>query len=110
MKGRHHRETGGANLAAEDLAKKNQRYTYESKVQDEAEERKKGGRVKRKHGGEVHRSGCKCAKCEGGPVEGEKSMARADRKPRKAGGATGNPFSSARAGTNPPGHKAELMD
>lgn len=110
MKGRAHRETGGVNLAADDLAKKNQRYTYESKVNNEAEERKAGGRTKRKHGGEVHRSGCKCAKCEGGAVEGGKSHMRADRKPRKAGGATGNPFSSARSGTNPPGHKTEAMD
>lgn len=104
------RATGGVNLAAEDLAKKNQKYTYQSKVNDEAEERKSGGRTKRKHGGEVHRSGCKCPKCEGGAVEGSKSMARADRKPRKAGGSTGNPFSSARTGTLPAGHKAETMD
>jgi hypothetical protein len=110
MKSRKGRETGGVNLAAEDLAKKNQRYTYQSKVNDEAEERKAGGRTKRKHGGEVHRSGCKCAKCEGGSVDGEKSKMRADRKPRKSGGATANPFSSARTGINPPGHKSEIMD
>lgn len=107
MKGK---ATGGVNLAADDLAKKNMKYTADSNVNREAEERKAGGRIKRRHGGEVHRSGCKCAKCEGGSVDGDKGAARADRKPRKAGGSTGNPFSSARAGTNPPGHKAEAMD
>lgn len=111
MKGRSARATGGVNQAADDLDKKNQRYTYQSKVNDEAEERKKGGRVKRRHGGEVHRSGCDCPKCSGGKVEGEKGKMRADRKARKSGGsATSNPFSSARAGTPPSGHKAELMD
>lgn len=110
MKSRKHRETGGTNLADDDLNKKNQRYTYQSKVQDEAEERKKGGRIKRRHGGEVHRSGCDCPKCSGGKVDGDKGAMRADRKPRKAGGATGNPFSSARAGTPPSGHKVESMD
>lgn len=109
MKGRAKRETGGANLAADDLATKNMKYTADSNVNREAEERKGGGRIKRKHGGEVHRSGCKCAKCEGGPVEGDKAEARADRKPRKAGGATGSPFSSAKGGSPPAGHKVQTV-
>lgn len=97
MKGRKNREAGGVNLADDDLSKKNQRYTYQSNVNDEAEERKKGGRAKRKRGGD-----CK--------VEGEKTMARADRKPRKSGGsATSNPFSSARSGTAPAGHKVQSV-
>ncbi len=110
MRGRKARETGGVNLADDDLDKKNQRYTYQSNVNDEAEERKKGGRTKRKHGGEVHKSGCDCPKCSGGPVEGAKAGARADRKPRKSGGsATSNPFSSAKAGTPPAGHKVQSV-
>lgn len=109
MKGRSAKASGGVNLADDDLKTKNQRYTYQSKVQDEAEERKAGGRVKRKHGGEVHRSGCACAKCGGGKVDGDKGAMRADRKPRKAGGSTGNPFSSAKSGTAPPGHKVESV-
>ena len=35
----------------QDLKSKNQRYTYQSHVEDEAEERKHGGRAKKKHVG-----------------------------------------------------------
>lgn len=112
MKGRKHRETGGTNEAKMDLDDKPaNRSGPDHKINDEAEERKAGGRTARKHGGEVHRSTCKCAKCWGGKVEGEKSMGRADRKPRKSGGsanATANPFSSARHGTPAPGRKVEM--
>ena len=73
MKGRKHRASGGVNEAAEDLKHKNQRYTYQSKVNDEAEERKHGGRTRkaRKHGGHVH---------------GDMAKHHAGRKPRKSGG------------------------
>lgn len=94
MKGRKHRDTGGANLAADDLKTKNQKYTYESKVNDEAEERKRGGKVKK----------------EAGKIEGVLAKHHAGRKPRKNGGRTGsdsNPFTSARHGTQPSGHKTE---
>lgn len=113
MKGKS-KSTGGVNEAAEDLAMKPEARDNAKKIEAEATERKHGGRMKRKHGGEVHHSRCKCEKCsggaverkEGGKVEGESKM-HAGRKPRKSGGranATDNPFSSARAGTNPPGH------
>lgn len=82
----------------EDLAKKNQRYTYESKVNDEAEERKRGGKVKKKNVGKV---------------KGE-AKPNAGRMPRKSGGRAGgsnaSPFSSARAGTPPKGHKTTAID
>lgn len=108
MKGRSARATGGVNAAEEDLGKKNMRYTAQSNVNSEAEERKGGGRVKRRHGGEVHGSKCKCEKCMGG-MAGDKSAARSDRKPRKSGGsATASPFSSAKSGTAPAGHKVEM--
>jgi hypothetical protein len=47
----------------------------------------------------------------GGKVHGKASH-RADRKPRKSGGRAGSdssPFSSARNGTAPAGHKAQLI-
>jgi hypothetical protein len=81
----------------QDLKEKNQRYTYQSKVNDEAEERKHGGRTK-KHVGKVH---------------GMHAMHHAGRKPRKAGGRTGsnmNPLSSAHHGTPPKGHKDVEID
>jgi hypothetical protein len=53
------------------------------------------------------------AKKHGGKAMGEKSMARADRTPRKAGGRTGsnmNPFSSAHKGTAPKGRAGLEMN
>lgn len=93
MKGRHHREAGGRNDAEEDLKTKNMRYTADSNVNTEAEERKKGGRAKKKHVA----------------VSGDMAKGRADRKPRKDGGRASNenPFSSAKAGTPAPGRRVE---
>lgn len=82
MKGRAKRASGGVNEMAQDAAKKNLRYTYQSNVNDEAEERKRGGKVGMKAKG------------------GEK--ADMGRMPRKSGGRTGsnmNPLSSAASGT-----------
>lgn len=133
---RAHKNTGGANEPEEDLKVKNQRYTYQSKVNDEAEERKRGGKVGMKHGDEHHHHSCKCHKCSGGRVERkagghvhhekpehlkhakhvghvEGAMAKhhAGRMPRKSGGRTGSdehPYSSARKGENPPGRKTDM--
>lgn len=99
MKHRHEvsrkpRATGGVNDAAEDLKTKPVRYTG-GKPEEEAEERKAGGRAK-KHVG---------------AVKGEHAKARADHKPRKNGGRVGadkNPFSSARNGSPAPGRKVEM--
>ena len=96
MKGRKHKATGGVNEAAEDLGSKNMRYTYQSKVNDEAEERKHGGRAKKKHVGKMH---------------GEAAKHHAGRKPRKSGGratSDANPFTSARHGTPAKGRKLEM--
>jgi hypothetical protein len=87
MKGRSKRASGGVNQMAEDAAKKNMRYTYQSNVNDEAEERKRGGKAV-------------------GKVKGMKGKADMGRKPRKSGGRAGsnmNPLSSAAAGTPPKG-------
>lgn len=91
MKGRKSRATGGVNEAAEDMGKKNQRYTYQSKVNDEAEERKRGGRTGMKAAGEAGKS-------------------HAGRKARKSGGRAGaNPFAfAAHAGTPPKGRKLQM--
>lgn len=97
MKGRKHRETGGANEAEEDLKSKPEARTNAKEIDEEAEERKHGGRTKRKHGGKLM-----------GKVEGEKGAHHAGRKPRKSGGRTGsdgNPFTTARSGTDAPGRK-----
>lgn len=90
-------KTGDADYKADEKTK-NDRYTFESKVNDEAEERKRGGRAKKK---------------EGGKVKGCAPMARADRKPRKSGGRTGsnsNPLSSAHAGKPAKGRSVEQID
>jgi hypothetical protein len=91
MKGRIARKDGGpakgVNQMAEDSSKKNMRYTYQSKVNDEAEERKRGGKAV-------------------GKVKGAKGKADMGRSPRKSGGRTGsnmNPLSSAAKGTSAPG-------
>jgi len=94
MKNRKGRSTGGTNEASADLGKKNARFTFQSKVNDEAEERKSGGRAKK----------------DCGKPDGDKGMGNAGRKPRKAGGratSDANPFTSARHGTPAPGRKVE---
>jgi hypothetical protein len=98
MKGRKHRETGGANEPEEDVKTKPEERTNAKKIDSEAEEMKKGGRAKRKHGG----------KTEVGKVDGEHGMHHAGRKPRKSGGKASSdqtPFTSARKGEDPPGRK-----
>jgi hypothetical protein len=94
-KGRHHKATGGVNEASEDMNLKNQKYTYESNVNDEATKRKHGGRTKKHHSM---------------MVDGEHAKHHAGRKPRKSGGratSDANPFTSARHGTPPKDHKVE---
>lgn len=98
MKGRKSRGTGGANEAEEDVKDKPEPRTNAKEIDSEAEEMKKGGRAKRRHGGKSV-----------GKVEGEKGHMHAGRKPRKAGGRTsgsdGNPFTSARKGKDAPGRE-----
>jgi hypothetical protein len=87
MKGRSKRASGGVNQMAEDAKMKNMRYTYQSNVNDEAEERKRGGKAV-------------------GKVKGMKGKMDMGRKPRKSGGRTGSnmsPLSSAAKGTPAPG-------
>jgi hypothetical protein len=105
MKGRKGKANGGemdspktgTKEYEQDLKRKNLRYTYQSNVNDEAEERKSGGRAKKKHVGKV---------------QGD-SKAHAGRKARKSGGRTSSdasPLSSAHAGTPPKGHKTLDID
>lgn len=122
-----HRETGGRNDAEEDLKDKPEARTNAKKIDGEAEELKKGGRAKRKKGGEVRkhhvdhegklmkrperkRGGAMMEHKKHVEVHGEHEKHRADRKPRKDGGRTGadsHPFSSARKGEVPKGRKVE---
>jgi hypothetical protein len=96
MKGRKKRDTGGANEAAEDLATKNEARTDAKKIDAEAEEKKKGGRVKKARGGKSV-----------GVISGPEPPANAGRKPRASGGRTAesNPFTKANKGKDPKGHK-----
>jgi hypothetical protein len=105
MKGRKGKANGGemdspkegTKEYEQDLKSKNMRYTYQSKVNDEAEERRSGGRAKKKHVGKVHGD----------------SKHHAGRKARYTGGRAGSdksPLSSAHAGTSPKGHKTKDID
>ena len=101
MKGRKMKKadggiTGGANEAEEDLETKPERRTASNKIDDEAEERKRGGRAKRKSGGKTV-----------GVIEGPEPPAHAGRKPRASGGSAceRSPFTSANKGKEPKGHK-----
>jgi|SRR5882762_3955908 len=94
--GRRSRATGGTDEAEEDVKSKPEARTNAKKIDEEAEEMKKGGRAKRKHGG----------KTEVGHIEGHKAHMHAGRKPRKSGGrADTNPFTSAKSGKDAPGRK-----
>ena len=76
---------------------KTQRYTYQSNVEDEAEEKKRGGRVK---------------KAAGGKVEGDKPKDRLDRPKRASGGRVGSdksPFSSAHVVSGVKDHSTDSM-
>lgn len=122
---RKEKATGGVNEAAEDENTKNQRYTYQSKVNDEAEEKKHGGSTKRRHrktGGRMGKEGFgpenQTTKKRGGEVKrkevemhGEHAKHHAGRKPRKSGGRASsdqNPYSSARSGTEAKGRSVEM--
>lgn len=91
MKGRKTRATGGVNEAAEDLRMNPERRNIAPKIYAEAEKRKRGGKTV-------------------GHVHGLAAKHHAGRKARKSGGAcdSGNPFSSARHGTQPKGRKLEM--
>jgi hypothetical protein len=98
MKGRMKKATGGFNAAAEDLDSKPEARTNAKKIDEEAAERKSGGRAKRK---------------AGGLVPGEKGKCNAGRMPRKSGGRTGsesNPFTGAHKGTPAPGRKIQMNE
>jgi len=105
-KGRKHRETGGVNEAEEDLKRKNPSRTGpgDAKNVHEAEETAEADYDDRKRGGRAKRRA-------GGAVAGAAGAANAGRKPRKSGGRAScesNPFSSAKHGTAPKGRKVEM--
>jgi len=77
---------------------KTQDYTPKNNVEDEADERKKGGRVKKR--------------ADGGKVEGCSPKMRLDRKKRKDGGRVGSdksPLSSAHTVSGAKEHRTDDM-
>lgn len=94
---------------------KPQRYNNAPKIQDAAEEKKRGGRAHRKHGGGVthHESGKHMGHAKHlGPVSG-KVKHHAGRSVRKSGGRAGSnfsPLSSAHGGSSPRGHSTTDID
>lgn len=89
----------------EDEKDKPTRYDNAPKIEDASEERKHGGKAKKKRGGVIKKNV--------GGIAGASSAPSAARMPRKSGGRSGsdgNPFSSARAGTAPKGHKCKDID
>jgi hypothetical protein len=93
------RGTGGVNEAEADEKDKPERRNNAPEIEGAAEEMKKGGRAKRKHGGKTEHK-----------AEGEKAKMHMGRKPRKSGGkatSDANPFTSARSGKQPPGHTTQ---
>ncbi len=97
MKARKKREEGGRAEWKEDLASSPESRTNNPKIKAEAEEKKKGGKVKRATGGLV--------------PSGSAPSATAARAGRKSGGRTGsnmNPLSSAANGTAPKGHSPSM--
>jgi hypothetical protein len=122
---RKHRNTGGVNEAEKDLHDHPEARTNAREIDREAEERKHGGRTKRKAGGECHEgfgpeheTTMRAKRKRGGLVgkkhvemHGEKAEHHMGRKPRKSGGkATSdmNPFTSARHGEAPKGRKLDM--
>jgi hypothetical protein len=104
MKGRKKKGTGGVNEAEDDIKEKPKTRTMPNDIEDEAEEKKSGGRAKKAAGGKLI-----------GRAEGEKTVATAARMPRKAGGRAGSessPFTGAHTGKAPPGRKlmSESLD
>ncbi len=119
--GRKHRASGGDAVTGkreyeEDLRDNPESRDNAHEIDKEAEERKSGGRAKRKRGGIVHHEAGKHmghAKHVGN-VAGKEAVHHAGRKPRKAGGrASGSdcsPLSSAHKGVLPPHHKDADID
>lgn len=79
------------------------RYNNAPKIEGAAEERKNGGKAKKKRGGSIKKNV--------GGIAGSAPAASAARAPRKSGGSCdSSPFSSARSGTPPKGHKTTDID
>ena len=102
----HEVATDGYNEAEKDLKDKPEQRNNAHKIFGEAEamHEKKGGRVKRKHGGKLHHMK------HVGHVEGEHAKHHAGRKPRKSGGRASSdtsPFTSARHGEAAKGRHLE---
>lgn len=98
-------KTGGGVDDAEHEPKPKVYNAKGSDVEKEAEERAKGGALKRKHGGKAEHER---------KMEGHEAKERHDRAPRKSGGSVkgsnSSPLSSASRVTNAEGRKGEFAD
>jgi hypothetical protein len=130
MKGRSARKSGGAAEGSEkDFGSSRADYKNEgtpknrgaaNEVVDEANEKKRGGRAKRKHGGGVkhHEHGkhmghaSHIGEVQGSPKRhgGRSVRASGGRAARASGGSNFSPLSSAHGGTSPRGHKVTEID
>ncbi len=124
MRGKHKKATGGAASGdapvgekdyEKDLKSKPERRDNANKIEGEAEEadeKKRGGRAKRKHGGKVHKHHEKMGELKHakhvGKVAGHHSKTHKGHKAR--GGSNFNPLSSAHAGAAPTGHSTVEKD
>ena len=77
------------------------------KIEDEAEEKKAGGRAKKKAGGIIKKKAGGLIKKNVGGIAGSSPAPSAARAPRKSGGCVSNPLSSAHHGTKPKKHSEE---
>jgi hypothetical protein len=123
-KGRHHKALGGPESGdakegtreyEQDLKDNPEKRNNAPKITGAAEEKKHGGRAKRKRGGHVHHETHEHMKHAEhlGKVKGTEAHQHSGRRPRKAGGkacADSHPLSSAHAGTLPPHHKDADID
>lgn len=126
MKGRGKHKASGGSAGEEGFGKprddwkeeensKPERRVNAPKIEGAAEEKKRGGRAKRKHGGVAkhHEHGKHMGHAKHlGPVHGSVKH-HAGRAPRKSGGRAGSnfsPLSSAHSGASPKGHKTTDID
>ena len=133
---KHHKASGGQTAGEKDFGKprddakedentKPARYNNAPKIEGAAEEKKKGGRAKRKRGGKAnmhiskhHEEGEHMKHAHHiGKVHGEQKFhagkagrATGGRAGKAGGGSNFSPLSSAHGGTPPRDHKVEEMD
>lgn len=109
MAARHHKKAEGGRVASREEPP-DRDFSKNAEVEKDAEERKHGGRVKKKHEGKKHEHE---KKHEGHMAEGHAAKRRMDRPGRKRGGRCGadmSPLSSAHNTTRESGVQSTEAD